>query len=782
MLSPKLHFRPSLLSLCIISIVGCGGGGESDSGPAPVLASPPTISVTVNSTTIDEGSSVTISHSAKDYLGNSLNSTLSCDAGSLTGNIFTAPTVSADKTVTCIVTATDSGNRSATESISIDITNLAPLVTMTADTSAAAATLTSFDVSFANVPAGYIDAKMNGEDIKIGVTADNKLVYLPAINVSGQQTLELNIDGETVSHTFDVSPITEEIVDPLAYVTDYFTTLTNTIDDKLSLPVTNLTTVELQAMQSLKSFLETSSYTSLNNDELTLLAHILRNNQQQFEIDQSVGLASYSAMSGTSGYAVSSAALSDCEKVAIMIVASAAATSELIVASGALAASGVGSSVSLAALVAGGATLGLTLTGIEMFPKYCFEPVEASIDELGNVNTTNTTQYLSSLSTAGKMDADPISLVFTDGKPKQFHLNQEYNLLDGAGSFMTNVNLALNKFKSVVYTTIDLLGQYSPPVLSDLVDVIKSYGTEYSEILESSKVSLTNFNGTNISSDLFTSSDDEQTFSLVFDFIDETKIPASGKADFTFTIENTSDGIAVPVNATLYNSDVPDIVFIWNGQELGADTTALEAVLEVIPGQNTTQDSFQILNKGERAIELSKVNTSNPAFTLSNLNSATLDSDQQLSVNLQFALQPSNKTTTVLTFGQNDLSDFDRSFSVNAIINYAGGYQVEVVESTSVEECQRDPRTSTYALAKTDYETYTLAMSDTHTATFRSSGSSITASGSHIFAEDEGITNESYNISINYKGEVSGSTTWSWKRDDNGLSCSGTTSINGNRG
>ena len=771
------NIKPSLLPFCLLPLIGCGG--DSGDIPEEVNAMPPTLNVTMDNTAVDEGGSVKITHAAKDYLGNSISSKLSCDIGSLNGNEFTAPIVASDTTATCSVTATDSGNRSSSESLSIQIKNLAPAIALSDSTVAVAAKLTSFDISFAALPAGYIDAKINNESIKLGVTDSNNLVYFPPVNASGQQTLELNIDGETISYIFDVTPITDVIADPLTYVTDYFTTLTTSINNKLNAPVTNLTTAEIQAMNNIKSFFDTANYNDLNNDELTFLAYILRDNQQQIDIDETLRKASYQTTSGAAMSATSFADLSACEKVAIIVVASAAATTKLIAASGALAVSGVGTSVSLGMLAVGGATLGLTFTGIDLFKEKCYGPVDAWIDELNNINTKGIFLNKSSISAAAATNTDEISLVFNDSKVKQFHLKQQYSLLNGAESFMTNVNSAFTALKSMLHKTIDLLAQFSPAVLSDLVNLMKSYGSEYSEVLDASKVSLANFNGSNISHNLFMASDNQQTFSLVFDFIDETKIPASGNADFTFAIENTLDYITIPVKAKLYNSDVPEIAFIWNGKELGVDTPALEAVVEITPGKITTQASFQLLNKGERAIKLSKVSNSTPSFTLSNLNSATLVKDQQIGVTLQYTLQPNNRSTTQLTFGQTEFSDFDRSFSVNAIINYTGGYEVEVVESSSVEDCARDPHISTYGLTKVDYETYTLPMSNNHTATFRAEGSSINASGSHTFEEDEGITTENYSILVNYKGEVSGSSSWGWVSNNSGLTCNGSSSFKG---
>ena len=781
MLNPTLHFKPAVLTLCMLSLFGCGG--SSDEQAQQVTASPPTISVTLSSSTVDEASSVTISHSAKDYQGNTISSALSCDIGSVNGNVFTAPVISTDTTATCLIVATDSGNRSTTESVSIQITNLAPSLSMPEESAAAAAKLTSFDISFANIPAGYVDATLNGESIKLGVTEDNQLVYFPKPDSSGQQVLQLTLDGETVSYTFDVAPITDVITDPLNYISEHFNALTTIVNNKLNDGSANLSASEVETLTSIKTFLDNASYNGLSEADLTFLAYILQQNQQQFDLEEALNSTGDQLVSWQQNYGVNSmlrADLSDCEKAALLVVVSAAATTKLIVASGALAATGIGTSVSLAALAAGGATLGLTFTGIDLYAEKCYGPAEAWLDELAETNVSDRLVPKSSVfGGPSAAMADDISLVFNDGKVKHFQLNQQYSLLSGADSLLAKVNSAMAVLKSMLYKTIDLLDQYAPAVLSDLVKVVKSFATEYSEVKDASQISLTNLNGNNISGSLFSTDDHEQAISLKFEFIEETDIPTSGVADFTFTLENAADGISIPVTAKLYNDDVPDIVFIWQGKELGLDTQTLEATMEVTPGDLTTPASFQLLNKGLRAIELSKVISSSDAFTLSNLNSARLDGGEQLPVSLQFALQPSNKTTSTLTFGQTEFSDFDRSFNVNAVINYAGSYLVEVIESSSVEDCARDPRTTTYGLTKVDYDTYTLQMSENHTATFRASGSTISASGSHTFAEDEGMTTESYNISVNYKGEVSGGSGWSWKSDNSSLECTGSSTFTG---
>jgi len=155
--------------------------------------------------------------------------------------------------------------------------------------------LTTIDVSFTNVSEGLIDATLNGEVIKLGVTSGHQLVYFPSLHSDGVQTLIIKLDGETISYEYNVLPSNFIIEDTLAYVTNYITQMRSEVDEQIVIAQSKgLSSSEIQELDGIKSSFDATLFFELTIDEVDLLAYLIYQNINDLYVDEiTVNSSSY---------------------------------------------------------------------------------------------------------------------------------------------------------------------------------------------------------------------------------------------------------------------------------------------------------------------------------------------------------------------------------------------------------------------------------------------------------------------------------------------------------
>lgn len=127
----KLSLKPVYIGLLISVLTACGGGSgdENNSEPTGSTNTPPTLTISPSSVTIEEGQSATVTVNADDTDSDSFSVSIETN---LTGIEFdksentieiTAPSVDADKSGDVVVTATDSDGATTTRTLSVIYTN-----------------------------------------------------------------------------------------------------------------------------------------------------------------------------------------------------------------------------------------------------------------------------------------------------------------------------------------------------------------------------------------------------------------------------------------------------------------------------------------------------------------------------------------------------------------------------------------------------------------------------------------------------------------------------------
>ncbi|TYK64638.1 hypothetical protein [Colwellia echini] len=465
-----MPFKKLALPLLSLLLISCGGGGGSDSPKEPPqpTAPPPVVTLSVDSASIDESSTIVITHSAKDYQDTTITSELNCDVGTLDGNNYTAPSVSTETTATCTATATDNGNRSTTETLSLTINALTPALALANGvTSATTAKLTTIDVSFADVSEGLIDATLNGEAIKLGVTSDRQLVYFPSFYASGTQTLIIELEGEAVTYQYNATPSIDIISDTSAYVTNYIIQVRSEVDEKIAIAQSKgISSTEIEKLNDIKNSFDVSLISELTRDEVDLLAYLIYQNISKLYADENT--VNSNAYYGKSNYSLMSAknSLSSCESTAALIVASGGTAYLTTSATLALAATGAGIPVASATILGAAVSWNVLIHSVDRMGELCFEWAETDLDNINsfekqNLTARNTSIKLSTPIKTTKVENGTVD--FFHNEERTFVATRKYQILTGAENHVTSIINAVNKVRGPIIELVNLIGENNTP-------------------------------------------------------------------------------------------------------------------------------------------------------------------------------------------------------------------------------------------------------------------------------------------------------------------------------
>lgn len=537
----------SILLLLSISLTGCGGSdGDSPKDPPAPAATPPVITINIDSTSIDESSTVLISHSAKDYQDSTVTSELTCDLGALDGNNYTAPSVATESIATCTVTATDSGNRKSTKTLSLTINALIPVLALAnGDTNSTTAKLTAIDVSFADIPEGLVDATLNGEAIKLALTPDKQLVYFPPMGSTGLQTLELTIEGELVSYEYQAQDSSSTFTNAETYINDFFTRTKNKIDaiiqDKIE---SNASTNEIESLNAFKDSLNIDNdiFSALSPSELQYFAQIIFENIDYFE-----GLTAELSLSNKMtrfSPASKSITLDECEYKTTQTLILVGTTTTLVGATVAFASSGFGAPVAVASGVAllGSAALWRNSLGESI---ECWL-VAGKTDILGNITGDKSRQLQMSLPLISSKTKNEESLAFFSNVEKVFTAKTQYSYLLGAENTVTGIISSYNTFSGQLNSLFDLLGRGNIP---DYAENLFSKDLNANDFLykdvNPNNLSISSITDAGVTGTDITNINENNSFELTFN-IEDLTVP---HISFQFTI--TDSGHDTPLRTVI---------------------------------------------------------------------------------------------------------------------------------------------------------------------------------------------------------------------------------------
>jgi hypothetical protein len=462
-----MAFKHLIVLLLFLSLMSCGGGGSSDT-PKDPPANPPVVTLSIDSASVDESSTVVINYSAKDYQGTTITSELSCDIGTLDGNNYTAPSVAIETTATCTATATDSGNRSSTETLSLTIYTVTPVLALAhGETSATTAKLTTIDVSFADVSEGLIDATLNGEAINLGVTSDHQLVYFPSLYANGAQTLIIELEGESVTYEYNAKPSIDIISDTSAYVTNYITQMRSEVDEQIVIAQSKgISSTEIQKLNDIKNSFDVTLLSELTIDEIDLLAYLIYQNISELYADENaVNSSAYYSKSNSSFIAAKD--LTACERSAIRVVLAGGVAYTTTLAVLGLAGTGIGIPAASVVILGTAVSWNVLNNSLDRMGEWCFEWAQTDLDNINSAETQTLTGKNKShkLSTPIKTTKSINEIVgFFHNEERTFVATRKYQILTGAENHVTSIIDSVNKVRGAVIKLVNLIGESNTPV------------------------------------------------------------------------------------------------------------------------------------------------------------------------------------------------------------------------------------------------------------------------------------------------------------------------------
>lgn len=544
----------SLLPVWLILTVllkGCGGGeGNTQPSPPPLAVVPPVITLSVNSLILYESASAVFTVSAVDYLSNTISAQLSCNIGTLTDNVFTPPNVVVTTTVVCTATATDSGNRTSTRSLTLTINPVIPVLALANGANVAtSAALTIFDISFAEIPEGLIDAQLNDEPVKLGVTSDNQLVFFPPLDASGTQTLVVELEGQSVSYQFTQQPVQILITDTAAYLTDYLLQLQQEVDEQITLAQANgLSSTEIQELMLIRDSFDPAVIAGLTAEEAELLAYLVSQNfSGLFSEAEVVSAASYMR----TGDIFSDQDIEECRRTASRIGLS---STTAFLSTYALLAE---ASTTPASLPAVGFTLITAAVSWNILKKSlkridtCYRWASTMLDSLTqnlSLSNANSQRFFSNKQTGAvlsnpiintKSVNDPVD--FFHNETKTFSAIRRYQILDGAESAMNDIVSAINKVRRPVVMLVNLIGEENIP------DFMLDFAAKEVELedfltlaIDPSSLSISAISTTDVTGD-FVAKNDSFDITFVMADLDSSVIPFQ----FSLSDAKVENGVTV---------------------------------------------------------------------------------------------------------------------------------------------------------------------------------------------------------------------------------------------
>ena len=540
-----MTFKYLALPLLSLFLISCGGGGsDTPKEPPPPPATPPVVTLSVDSASIDESSTTVITHSAKDYQDTSITSELSCDIGTLDANNYTAPSVATETTATCTATATDSGNRSTTETLTLTINAVTPVLALAnGETSAITAKLTTIDISFSDISEGLIDATLNGEAIKLGVTSDRQLVYFPSLYASGTQTLIIELEGETITYEYNATPSIDIISDTSAYVTNYIIQIRSEVDEQIAIAQSKgISSTEIQKLNDIKNSFNVSLISELTTDEVDLLAYLIYQNISKLYADENtVNSIAYYSKSSSSFIAAKD--LTACERSAIRVVAAGGLAYLTTLAASGLAATGVGIPAASVVILGAAVSWNVLNHSLDRMDELCFEWAQTDLDNINsaekqNLTARNKSTKLSTPIKTTKVDNETVD--FFHNEERTFVATRKYQILTGAENHVTSIINAVNKVRGPIIELVNLIGENNTPafILSYIENPVDINDYLYEQI-DPSFLTMSSISSTDVDGYMIV---DGNSFDLNFD-IQDLDI---GHVPFQFSLaDSTINGTTV---------------------------------------------------------------------------------------------------------------------------------------------------------------------------------------------------------------------------------------------
>lgn len=719
----------TLMSLGVLT--SCGGDGTSAPGA-------PTITLGMASTA-ESGEIIPISVTVTDDKDSGLEFSLSCAGGTLTGTMLTLPQITADTEVECTATATDSDGKTGTAK---KVITVKPATASLNAYGGAEQTVAAGGVGilFAeNLPLeqGEYQGTFNGQSIPLYRVNGNELMYVLPVNATaGTGNLTVQIGSRMVSTPITVGAAIG-VTNPRGHVSAFLQSARQEVEAAMAAPgISSQNRERLEAsLPQLNQALATLPNAS--DAEVSELASRLA----------ALGLLSAGTLRTAAYEPIVTGP--DCAANAVRFATSLG----MLVLGGTLVVEGTSSAIGgavvpgagWAAAVGSGVAIGF---GVILVTKYGRE-IDPARRAFWTSCWTETNINLVPVNPDDFISAKQVAAITLPGK-QSFRPEKAQNFkLERTFAPTESVRARANQYLSDIGK---LLATVS--ILPDSVrEALQAYKVDGAEPVPAGRVTLSNISSSKVSG---TASANGDVITLTFDTSAKAEDLTDGKLPFSFNLLRSGEETVI-VNAEMTLA-LPE---------------AFDAAVEVTQGEATTSS---VQTTGAETLHVTE---------------APAHGSVTLSDNGQFLYTPSGMYFGPDQFkyiARNDDGDSkEATVLVNVVRKFEGTWLISTTTSTTSESspgiCPPEQNTFTVSVSKisdtqysTVYDGYELILS------MGSKDSPNGPTGSKSYTEDEDGEHETGTVvvAIPDSQNLRGTGAWSWTSDE-GMSCSGTTTITGRR-
>jgi hypothetical protein len=732
--------RRTLISLMVLGVIsGCSGGesggGTTGSGSGDKQA--PVVTVAAAGT-IEGGDTTAITVTVTDNVDTGLTYALTCDGGTLTGNLLATTAVTADATIKCTATATDKSGNTGTGNLSIVVK---PRTTsLTAVAGSTQVTAGGFGLLIANnLPLGEAsyEGTFNGRTVKLLRTAGNELLFVMPLDMpAGGGKLNATIAGH--SYSIDVTVGAAITVgDPRGEVRSILLNAKTALNDALALP--GLSAADRTKFQAQLPKIDEAivALPLVSDADMAKFASILA----AYGLTGTRSAAAYNPISGgeNCGAAAKTFSVNLVKALAGLAIVTGATTVGIMVGAAApilvipdIIFAGVG--------IAAGAYITVNYgrkaaQSWDAFFSSCW--TEVSFDLIPNdlFQANSQAGYrVEAIAVTGKQ-------AFQQNKARSFKVQRSF-------SPTASMRAEVNRYASDIAGLL-AAASFLP---ADVRTGLAAFKNEGTEIVPASRLSLSGITRGDIAGSLSGSGD---TITLKFGFTDP-KPTTNTNVDFGFTLNRSGEaGISVPAQLSIALPEADD------------------AAIEAIQGKAT---SSNVQARGAESLEI-VAQPGHGTVTLQNSGAFTYTPSGQYFGPDTFTYRARNdqgvsKTATV---------------TVSVVRKFDGVWNITSTSTTTSQSqpglCPNEVNRFSIGVSKSSDTLYVASYEGVPinlTMGSKDDPAGLRGSASATYDDGPGTTTESVSVQVPDSSHITGSGSWSYS-GPSGTRCSGTTSVTGTR-
>lgn len=702
-------------------LAACSGDPDSPGMVDTADTAPPSVTLTPSSATIEGGETVAITATANDAVDGAITPTLSCSAGTLTGNLLVTAAVAADTTITCTGTATDKAGNRGTATTTITVKATVARVTSESGSTLAQGQFGAFSVDNLPLTADSYAAKLGDRNVTLYRNTASTLNFIvPRDMPAGQHRLDFQIGTRRYSYTITVNAA-PTVGDPKGLVTSSLNDAIAGLDAFLAANAPAMTSAQRNSYLNQRSALTTAldQVDTMPAADLAALASMLQVNLQAATIGSASARATPFADNECAG-ALTNLGL---RKAAVIV-------------------GGIGLGF---IIVLDPEPLSKIAAGV-LFWKLIIPQFAATADAAENAFTKCVVNkayamlgVTGSANLSSFVQATAVADVygFTNKQGKSFTLQERASPAGEAAATLATTIQQLRNFAS----RMEVVPAATAAILGRPFD-------ERTRIIPSSDVTLGSVSDPNI---LGVKSGSGDTITLTFSYVGD---PPSENVPFNFTLQNGATPIPL------------------SGQLVVALPGAEDAAVTLIQGKSITS---QLQVRGAESIEIVKAPAKGAAtISPSGVLSYTPTGQAFGSDEIQYRARNANGASRIATV----LLTINRQFEGSWAINIRS-----ITESQSPAGiCPNENKNVTVLVSKVSDTQYS-ATYDGFPLTFTMAGkddpNGLRAQVSGSYDDGPGETTESLTINIPNSSQLNGGSTWSYVGP--GARCSGRTEITGTK-